>query len=142
MVYGDQLYSDDPEELSLITNPHLVRPACPGQRDLRDCSPEQIRRAFDLRYRIFWSMRPVQEMYANDPCYPAIDDHEIMDDWARKPRMHRRATLASAWGRGWPTSITRPGVFSRRSPNCRSSSTIISATATSASTSCVPTTGS
>jgi len=81
LLCGDQIYSDYPGDLSLITNPHLVQRACSGKRDLRDCSPEQIRRALDLRYRIFWSMRPLQEMYANYPCYPAMDDHEIIDDW-------------------------------------------------------------
>jgi alkaline phosphatase D len=83
---GDQIYADSPGIFSLFSNPYLVRHAAPGKTSLCDCSPEEVRRAYDIRYRIFGSMIPLRKMYANYPCYPAMDDHEIEGDWGSLPK--------------------------------------------------------
>ena len=85
LVCGDQMYADDPGIFSLLSNPYLIRRAIPGKTSIFKCSDEEVRRAYDMRYRMFWSMAPIRKMYANYPCYPAIDDHEIMDAWGSLP---------------------------------------------------------
>ena len=74
---GDQIYADDPGVFSIFNNPYLIRQAVPGKTDIFQCSTEEVRRVYDMRYRTFWSLNPIRKMYANYPCYPAIDDHEI-----------------------------------------------------------------
>ena len=84
---GDQMYADNPEIFSLFENPYLIRQAFPGKTgkfrktDIFDCSADEVRRIFDTRYRTFWSMDAIREMYANYPCYPILDDHELKDSW-------------------------------------------------------------
>jgi alkaline phosphatase D len=78
---GDQTYADDPGVFSLFSNPYLIRQAVPGKTSLFDRSAEEVLRVYDLRYRTFWSMIPIRKMYANYPCYSAMDDHEIMNGW-------------------------------------------------------------
>jgi alkaline phosphatase D len=85
LLCGDQMYADDPGIFSILKNPYLLRRALPGKKSIDDCSPEEIRRAYDMRYRMFWSMPSIRKMYANYPCYPAIDDHEIMNAWGSMP---------------------------------------------------------
>jgi alkaline phosphatase D len=82
---GDQIYADEPGIFSLFNNPYLIRQAVRGKTNILDCSPEEVRRAYDLRYRTFWSVKPIREMYANYPCYPTLDDHEIKDSWGTQP---------------------------------------------------------
>jgi len=88
---GDQMYADDPGVFSLFKNPYLIRQAVPRLKDLEKadilkCTDEEVRRLYDLRYRMFWSMPAVREMYANYPCYPAMDDHEIKNSWGNNPK--------------------------------------------------------
>jgi alkaline phosphatase D len=78
---GDQIYADSPGVFSVFKNPYLIRQVVAGKTDIFKCSPEEIRRVYDMRYRTFWSLEPIRKMYANYPCYPAIDDHEIRGDW-------------------------------------------------------------
>lgn len=87
---GDQMYADDPGIFSLFKNPYLIRQAFPKRkvvpRNILDCTAEEVRRLYDLRYRTFWSMPAIREMYANYPCYPTMDDHEIKDGWGNDPK--------------------------------------------------------
>ena len=85
LACGDQIYADNPGRFSLFRNPYLIRGATQGKTDIKACTDQEVRRAYDMRYRMFWSMPQIQEMYANYPCYPAIDDHEIKDAWGSKP---------------------------------------------------------
>ena len=84
LLCGDQIYSDVPENFSLL-NPHY---ACtkivPGKNNILEWSQEEVRKAYQQRYRIFWSMEEIKYFYANYPCYPILDDHEIMDDWGSR----------------------------------------------------------
>ncbi|HEV7397408.1 MAG TPA: alkaline phosphatase D family protein [Pyrinomonadaceae bacterium] len=97
---GDQMYADEPGSLSLFNceNPFLMRHAFHNQevnpknipKDITQCNVEKVRRLYDLRYRMFWSMPAIREMYANYPCYPTLDDHEIKNGWGSDP-IHSRA---------------------------------------------------
>jgi alkaline phosphatase D len=88
---GDQMYADEPGLFSLFKNPYLIRQAVPRLKDLKEadilkCTDKEVRRLYDLRYRMFWSMPAIREMYANYPCYPILDDHEIKDSWGNDPK--------------------------------------------------------
>ena len=88
---GDQMYADDPGIFSLFQESLLDpagRPSTEGPRkaDILKCSRQEVRRLYDLRYRMFWSMPAIREMYANYPCYPTLDDHEIKDSWGNDPK--------------------------------------------------------
>jgi alkaline phosphatase D len=83
---GDQMYADAPGIFSLFNNPYLIRQVVPGKTSIRECNDTEVRRLYDLRYRIFWSMPAIREMYANYPCYPAMDDHEIKESWGNNPK--------------------------------------------------------
>jgi alkaline phosphatase D len=82
---GDQIYADDPGVFSLFNNPYLIRQVVPGKTDIRQCNLDEVRRLYDMRYRTFWSLKPIRDMYANYPCYPTLDDHEIMNSWGTQP---------------------------------------------------------
>lgn len=88
---GDQMYADDPGIFSLFNkdNPYLIRQAFPNRkilpRNIFECTEQEVRRLYDLRYRMFWSMPAIRQMYANYPCYPTMDDHEIKNGWGTEP---------------------------------------------------------
>jgi alkaline phosphatase D len=81
---GDQMYADDPGIFSLFKNCYLLRKIAPDKK-ICDCSAEQVRQLYGRRYRMFWSMPAIRQMYANYPCYPMLDDHEIKDSWGNDP---------------------------------------------------------
>lgn len=53
----------------------------PQGDSIHDWDAETVRRAYQERYRIFWSPQEVRDFYASYPCYPISDGHEIKDDW-------------------------------------------------------------
>jgi alkaline phosphatase D len=88
---GDQMYADSPGIFSLFKNPYLIRHAVPRLKNLKEadilkCTDKEVRRLYGLRYRMFWSMPAIREMYANYPSYPMLDDHEIKDNWGNDPK--------------------------------------------------------
>jgi alkaline phosphatase D len=91
VMAGDQLYADFPKKLSLFDDAYFRSIAPPGRQELLDCSAEEVRAMFHIRYRHFWNLKGWRKMLANFPCYPIIDDHEIVDNWGsaeahREPR--------------------------------------------------------
>ena len=78
---GDQLYSDYPPKASLLDPEHFRSVAPAGRAALLECSAQEVRQLFHDRYRHFWNIRGWRELLANYPCYPILDDHEIMDNW-------------------------------------------------------------
>ena len=98
---GDQIYADSPGVFSVFRNPYLIRQVVPGKTDIFKCLPDEIRRVYDMRYRTFWSLEPIRKMYANYPCYPAMDDHEIKGDWGSEPEHansdYRRVLDGALW---------------------------------------------
>lgn len=92
LLVGDQMYSDFPENLSLFDPAYFPRVAPPGRESLLECTPEEVRRLYHPRYRHFWSLPQWQALQARFPCYPIIDDHDIVDNWGSVP-----AHEAPAW---------------------------------------------
>jgi alkaline phosphatase D len=85
MLAGDQIYSDHPERRSLFNPHYTAKWKIPDKESIFQWDGDTIRKAFQERYRICWSMKDVQRFYANYPCFPILDDHEIMDDWGTFP---------------------------------------------------------
>jgi alkaline phosphatase D len=75
---GDQIYADEPGPFSLMS------PLYGQQRwgkPLAQLSPQEMRAAFQERYRIFWNQRPWLKLLSSYPSYAILDDHEVFDDW-------------------------------------------------------------
>lgn len=81
LLAGDQIYSDIPSDRSLFYRHYTKKWNLPSGDSILNWGSATVREAFQERYRIFWEMREVRSLYANYPCYPILDDHEIMDDW-------------------------------------------------------------
>lgn len=81
---GDQIYADEPGIFSLFNNPYLVSQVVPGKTDIMKCNEDQVRSLYDMRYRTCWSMKAIKDMYANYPCYPIMDDHDIKNSWGTR----------------------------------------------------------
>jgi len=81
LLGGDQIYSDVPKNRSLFEEHYTKNWNHPMGPSILDWDADSVRKAFQERYRIFWNMREIKQFYANYPCYPILDDHEIKDDW-------------------------------------------------------------
>ncbi len=81
LATGDQMYADSPGEFSLNDVHYFQNDVMPVEGGLLEASAEQVRQAYQERYRQFWSMPKFQKIYQDNPCYPMLDDHELLDDW-------------------------------------------------------------
>ena len=95
---GDQMYADSPPQLSLSNAAYFATVAPPGRTRLHDCTAAEVRRLYQRRYRHFWNSPAWQAIHANFPCYPILDDHEIVDNWGTKPAHHTPAWRAVGEG--------------------------------------------
>jgi alkaline phosphatase D len=84
-MIGDQMYSDFPNSLSLFERDYFRAVAPPGRLEIRDCSPEEVRRLYQRRYRHFWNIREWRAIHEEYPCYLILDDHDILDNWGSNP---------------------------------------------------------
>ncbi|HZI12203.1 MAG TPA: alkaline phosphatase D family protein [Myxococcus sp.] len=85
LLCGDQMYVDEPEPLSLFA-PRGFRPvAPPGRERLLDCSAEEVRRLYQLRYRQFWDLPGWRALQADFASWPMLDDHEVVNNWGAEP---------------------------------------------------------
>ncbi len=80
-LLGDQMYSDLPPTLSLFNPDYFSSVAPPGRGRIQDCAPAEVRRIFQERYRYFWNLPGWLRLQAEYPCYPILDDHDIVDNW-------------------------------------------------------------
>ena len=85
MLVGDQMYSDFPKPLSLFTSPYFGHIAPSGRKKVLDCSVSEIRQLYHRRYRHFWQLPAWRTLQSTYPCYPVIDDHDIVDNWGSDP---------------------------------------------------------
>ncbi len=85
---GDQIYADAPDEFSL-TAPFYVQSRWPGRGPIHTWSLQQVREAYQERYRICWNQDPWQKLLHGFPNYAILDDHEVFDDWGVKPEHER-----------------------------------------------------
>jgi alkaline phosphatase D len=81
LLAGDQIYSDVPYERSLFYRHYTEKWNNSAGPCITDWDMQSVREAYHERYRIFWHMKQVKHIYANYPCIPILDDHEIVDDW-------------------------------------------------------------
>ena len=89
---GDQMYADYPAQLSLFDSNFFAEKAPAERCQLLDCSAAEVRRLYQLRHRLFFAPKEWQALHAEFPCYPILDDHEIIDNWGSDP-----AHQASSW---------------------------------------------
>jgi alkaline phosphatase D len=85
LTVGDQMYADSPPQLSLWNPAHFAAVAPATTTCLHECTAAEVRRLYQHRYRQFWSSPAWQAIHADYPCYPILDDHEIVDNWGSKP---------------------------------------------------------
>ncbi len=85
LTVGDQVYTDYPTNLSLFHAQHFRTVAPPGRSSVLDCSFDEIRPMLHERYRLFWNVDGWRRLHAAYPCYPILDDHEIVDNWGSRP---------------------------------------------------------
>lgn len=81
VLAGDQLYADAPRRLSLFDQSYFQTVAPPGRQSVQECSAQEVRRLFHERYRHFWSLAGWRRLLSSYPCYPILDDHDILDNW-------------------------------------------------------------
>lgn len=89
LAMGDQMYSDFPPALSLFDPDYFARVAPSGRKELLSCSSSEVRRLYQRRYRHFWNLPGWRALHSAYPCYPVIDDHDIIDNWGSDPAHQR-----------------------------------------------------
>ncbi|MFP2928818.1 alkaline phosphatase D family protein [Pyxidicoccus sp. 3LG] len=85
LLGGDQVYVDDPPSLSLFAPEFFRQVAPPGRARLLDCSAEEVRRLYQLRYRQFWDLPGWRALLADYATWPMLDDHEVVNNWGAEP---------------------------------------------------------
>lgn len=91
-MVGDQMYSDLPEHLSLFNPRYFARVRPSGRTRIQDCTPDEVRRLYHERYRVFWALPEFRFIQAHYPCYMIFDDHDVVDNWGS-----RLTHLAEEW---------------------------------------------
>lgn len=94
LMVGDQMYADAPPTRSLFAPDYFGIVGPPGVRSVLDCSAADVRRLYQQRYRAFFAMPEWRALLAEYPCYPMLDDHELVDDWGADPE-HDEARWAA-----------------------------------------------
>jgi alkaline phosphatase D len=84
LMVGDQMYADFPEPLSLFNEAHFKRVAPAGKITILDCAAAEVRRLYQERYRAFWNQPSWRKLHSDRPCYPILDDHDIVDNWGSR----------------------------------------------------------
>ncbi|MEQ8663507.1 MAG: alkaline phosphatase D family protein [Gammaproteobacteria bacterium] len=85
LTVGDQMYTDYPQPLSLFDDDYFRRVAPRGRASLLDCTRDEVRHLLQQRYRLFWNVPGWRALHAEYPCYPILDDHELVDNWGSVP---------------------------------------------------------
>ena len=85
LMVGDQMYSDYPADLSLFDSNYFATLAPPNRSSILECTAAETRRIYQRRYRHFWNLPEWQAIQSEWPCYPILDDHDIVDNWGSSP---------------------------------------------------------
>lgn len=85
LMLGDQMYADPPESRSLFDDAYFQSIGPAGRMRLLDCSSDELRRIYQDRHRLFWSLESMRELQAHWPCTLVIEDHEIVDNFGSAP---------------------------------------------------------
>jgi alkaline phosphatase D len=96
LMMGDQVYADEPGPFSLLNPAHAARVG--PSADIYGWSPDQLRAAYQERYRTFWYPIAWRKLLAFGASYPILDDHEVFDDWGslEPTEEERRSRVAQA----------------------------------------------
>ncbi|HEU4535610.1 MAG TPA: alkaline phosphatase D family protein, partial [Polyangiaceae bacterium] len=86
LLMGDQIYSDHPPRFSLFDDDFFRRVAPPGRRSVLECTAAEVRALYQQKHRIFWGCEEIQRLQAEFPCYPMLDDHEVVDNFGSDRR--------------------------------------------------------
>ncbi len=100
-MMGDQMYADLPENLSLFDPAYFATVAPPGRRRVQDCTTDEVRRLYQQRYRHFWNLSGLKQLFACYPCYTILDDHDIVDNWGSDPAHQTLEWKALGAGARW-----------------------------------------
>jgi alkaline phosphatase D len=85
IMCGDQMYADNPGNYSLFDPHYTDTKVRPGMGSILEWPAAEVRRAYQQHYRTYYAVNELRRVYANYPCYPILDDHEIVDDWGSDP---------------------------------------------------------
>jgi alkaline phosphatase D len=85
LFIGDQMYADYPVPLSLFDPEYFARVAPPGTSSIFECSPEQVRKLYQRRFRVFLGVEALARLLARYPCGMVPDDHELIDNFGAAP---------------------------------------------------------
>ena len=119
---GDQMYSDYPPPLSLFDKDYFQIVAPPNRQNIQQCSVPEVRDLYHMRYRQFWSLPEWKALHTDFPCYPIVDDHDLVDNWGSIPAHQtdawrafiegaRRACFDYQASRMLPVADQLPGSF-------------------------------
>jgi alkaline phosphatase D len=86
LLMGDQIYSDTPARFSLFDDEHFRTVAPPGRRTILECTAAEVRALYQQKHRAFWGVEEAWQLLAEFPCYPMLDDHEVVDNFGSDPR--------------------------------------------------------
>ncbi|WP_428261645.1 alkaline phosphatase D family protein [Haliangium sp.] len=82
---GDQIYADEPGELSLFDERYSADLAATGGAPILSVDVDRIRAAYQDRYRSFWYPLPWRKLLSTRPVYPVLDDHDIVNNAGSVP---------------------------------------------------------
>ncbi len=94
LLMGDQMYADMPAPLSLFNPDYFATIAPDGKKAIQECTAQEVRQLYHRRYRQFWNLPGFKRLRSALPCYPILDDHDIIDNWGSDPEHQEEK-----WGR-------------------------------------------
>ena len=100
-MMGDQMYADLPERLSLFDPDYFATIAPEGRRRIQECTTSEVRRIYQRRYRHFWNVPGLKDLFSHFPCYMILDDHDIVDNWGSDAAHHTEEWRSLGEGARW-----------------------------------------
>ena len=85
MLVGDQMYADLPKGASLFEDAHFATVAPEGREHLLDCTADEVFELYAARYRAWFGVPAFADLCARFSTLPAIDDHELIDNFGSDP---------------------------------------------------------
>lgn len=85
LMMGDQIYADYPDAQSLFNDRYFRDIAPPGRETLLACTRAEVRALYQQRHRQFWGLPGFPDLQSALPCFPMLDDHEVVDNFGTHP---------------------------------------------------------
>lgn len=82
---GDQMYTDQPEVMSLFNAEFFEAIAPPNRASVLECTREEVRALWHQRYREWWKPRELRALTSLFATCPMHDDHEFIDNFGSHP---------------------------------------------------------